>query len=166
MMVGWEERRIRGFTLVELMVAVVVVGILTSIAVPTYDAFMDRSRRVNAEAVMVELSLWMERFYTVNNSYDETEADDTPVEDYLSANAGYLECSPKPREGESCADTSDKIYYDIALSDLSVNGYTIIATPRDGTGQADDKCGTLILTSTGRKSIADAKEGVTVDQCW
>ena len=64
----------RGFTLMELMIVVAIIGILAGIAYPTYQDSVRKSRRADAEAVLLELAQWMERFYTENNRYDQTRA--------------------------------------------------------------------------------------------
>ena len=61
--------RDRGFTLIELMIVVVVIGILASIAYPSYQNFVLRSHRADAQAEMMALAQAMERCYTRNNQY-------------------------------------------------------------------------------------------------
>ena len=59
----------RGFTLIELMITVAIIGILAAIAYPSYVEHIYRSRRAEAEATLMELAQWMERNYMVNLSY-------------------------------------------------------------------------------------------------
>lgn len=135
----------RGFTLIELMIAVAVVGILAAIAYPSYLEQVRQSRRADATAVLVEAAQFMERFYTLNNRYDETR--DGDVE--LPAN---LQRAPK--EGAN-------IYYEVTLSSVEQNSFTLLATPVNA--QAGDACGNLTLTNTG----ARAKTGtLALERCW
>ena len=135
-----------GFTLIELMIAVAVVGILAAIAYPSYQEQVRQSRRADATAVLVEAAQFMERFYTLNNRYDETR-DGTAVS--LPAN---LQRAPK--EGTN-------IYYDVTLSTVAQNSFTLLATPVNA--QAGDACGNLTLTNTG----ARAKTGtLALERCW
>lgn len=59
----------KGFTLIELMVVVAIIGILVSIAYPSYQDSITRSRRADAKAALVGFASAMERHFTVNNSY-------------------------------------------------------------------------------------------------
>jgi len=59
----------RGFTLIELMIAVVVIGILAAIAVPNYQEYMTRSKRTEGMALLQEMAARQERFYAQNNNY-------------------------------------------------------------------------------------------------
>jgi type IV pilus assembly protein PilE len=148
-----------GFTLIELMVVVAIVGVLAAIAYPSYQNSVRKARRGDAKASMIELAQWMERYYTENHSYcPESEEEDVvcdaaPIPDALKQ-------SPK-----GAAD--GKQFYDISLpiSLLTANSYTIIAVPTPGNGQEHDKCGTLTLTSTGVRDIGSGAT-VTAQDCW
>ncbi|BCU07714.1 type IV pilin protein [Allochromatium tepidum] len=59
----------KGFTLIELMIAVTIVGILASIAYPSYQSHVLKTRRKAAEGCLMELAQWMERYYTTNMTY-------------------------------------------------------------------------------------------------
>lgn len=59
----------RGFTLIELMVTVAIVAILAAIAYPSYQSHVVKTRRKAAEACLLELAQFMERYYTTNMSY-------------------------------------------------------------------------------------------------
>lgn len=140
----------KGFTLMELMVAVTIVGILAAIAYPSYQDSVRKSRRADAKGVLLEAALWMERFYTENNRYDQNKAG-TAV-----ALPAHLQASPK--EGTTK-------YYDIAFNPaVGANAFTLRATPRSTSGQDQDRCGALTLTNTGAKGALGT--GVTVEQCW
>lgn len=136
----------RGFTLIELMIAVAVVGILAAIAYPSYLEQVRQSRRADATAVLVEAAQFMERFYTLNNRYDETrDGDDVELPASLQR---------APKEGTS-------VYYDVTLSSVAQNSFTLQAAPINA--QAGDACGNLTLTNTG----ARAKTGtLPLERCW
>ena len=142
-----------GFSLAELMIVVAIVGILAAIAYPSYQESVRKTRRADARAGMVELAQWMERFYTENHRYDQTN-DATPV-----AVSPPTKLTQSPKEGTTK-------YYNITLSNLAQNTFTINAAPISGGAQADDKCGTLTLKHTGERNVSGAHTGVTADDCW
>jgi type IV pilus assembly protein PilE len=140
-----------GFTLIELMVVVAIVGILAAIAVPSYRDYIIRGNRATARAAMLEAQQFMERFYAANSSYAKTDGTSPDLPARLSA---------VPPESPR---------YNLALGGPAVNAYTITATPII----ADAKCGNLILTNTGIKrqtAVAgadnDAAVIARVSECW
>ncbi|WP_052107793.1 type IV pilin protein [Aerolutibacter daejeonensis] len=109
--------KIRGFTLIELMVVVAIVGILAAIAVPLFGDQMRKSRRTEALTTLQNQQLAMER-YRVDHASFAT----------YSLPAGL-----------------DNGHYTFALSGTSATGYTLEATPQGD--QANDKCGKLSLVN-------------------
>lgn len=142
-------RRHLGFTLIELMIVVAVIGILAAIAYPSYQEYVRESRRSNARVDLLELAQFMERYHTSNGRYTVTAA----------SNAA----GPTLPYDESPKDGSAKYYnlslLDAAAGDLTANSYTLQAVPK-GT-MAGDRCGTLTLANTGVKGA-----GGDVDDCW
>ena len=133
-----------GFTLVEVMIAAAVLAILTAIALPSYSAYVQRTARAEARAVMMEASQFMQRFYIVNNAFDQTRAG-APVQLPTSL-------QQSPRNGAA--------RYQIGLLALTPDNYTLQAVPVGAS--ATDPCGTLSVTSTG----ARGSTGLTVEDCW
>ncbi|MEM8547330.1 MAG: type IV pilin protein [Pseudomonadota bacterium] len=138
-----------GLTLLELLTVVAIVGILAAIVVPNYQSNIRKARRADGQSVMLELSQWMERFYTVNGRYDQDRAG-TAVTAIVPA---VLLSSPKGQ-----ANT----FYTFVLSNLAQESFTITATPTNA--QVGDICANLTLTQTGAKGTSAA--GYSVDQCW
>lgn len=68
-MLGRAYRHMRGVTLMELMIVVVVVGILAAVAYPNYRDFAARAKRNEAKALLLEIAQNQERFYMQNNTY-------------------------------------------------------------------------------------------------
>lgn len=135
-------RRMRGFTLLELMIVVAVVAILASIAVPAYQDSVRKGRRGQAKADLMEAAQLMERFRTVNNTYE-----------------GFvLPFTTSPKDGTA--------RYTLAVSDASAVAYELSATPISGSGQDEDRCGTLVINQAGVRSIEDAESGATAAACF
>ena len=61
--------QLRGFTLIEVMIVVVIISILAAIAYPAYQSQLQQSRRIDAQTALLELAQYMERYYTTNGSY-------------------------------------------------------------------------------------------------
>jgi type IV pilus assembly protein PilE len=134
-----KNRSDSGFTLIELMIVVAIIAIISAIAFPSYQDSVRKSRRADAKAGLLELAQFMERTYTLNNTY-------------VGAALPFVQ-TPK--------DTGTK-FYDIAVNIPSANAFTLSATPIAGTPQAADKCGVLSLANTGVKTVSSS----TVSECW
>ena len=65
------RKYMRGVTLLELMIVVVIIGILTAIAYPNYREYVTRAKRTEAKAALLQIATQQERFYLQNNSYTQ-----------------------------------------------------------------------------------------------
>jgi type IV pilus assembly protein PilE len=135
----------KGFTLIELMIAVAIVGILTSVGYPSYQNHIKKAKRVEAQGALVSFATAMEQWRVENNSY-KAGTDGTTISEVFADQV--------PTDGGT------KTYTLSLVSDAT--SYTLTATPY-GT-QADDTCGTLTLKSTGEKGA----NGTSPDTagCW
>ncbi len=143
------KRAQRGFTLIELMIVVAVVGILSAIAYPSYTSYVLKARRGDAKAALTELSQWMERNYTTSGAYNKDSGGTTIV----TASLPYV-TSPK---------TGTATNYNLSFTAApTASAFTLQAVPVGG--QLNDLCGTLTLDNTGAKT--SIKGGVAVADCW
>jgi len=131
-------RPMAGFSLIELMVTVAIMGIITAIAYPSYQTFLIDGRRSDAQNVLLGFATAMHRYKTENNGYTGSQ-NGTGFPNPPAATV-YPNQSP--------IDSSDK-YYNLTIQSASANGFVVRATPISGTAQAGN--GFLELTSTGIK---------------
>ncbi|MDO9434344.1 type IV pilin protein [Hydrogenophaga sp.] len=141
--------RQRGFTLIELMIVVAIVGILSALAYPSYTSYMQKTRRGAAASCLMELSQWVERNYTTCLAYDKTGANCATT--LTSAALPALACR---------ADSAGSYTFGFAANPTA-SAYQLNAVP--GGGQAGDtKCATLTLNNAGAKGAS----GTTPAGCW
>jgi type IV pilus assembly protein PilE len=149
-----QRKRRGGFTLIELVITITIIAILAAIAYPAYQDSTRSSRRAGAQALMLELVQWMERFYTEHHRYDQTRAG--------VAVAVPVEFSRSP------SSAAQPKFYDITLvgADLTASTFTVQAAPAAGSGQDKDYCGTLTLNQAGVQGIDTTHAGITAADCW
>lgn len=138
--------KIRGFTLIELMTVVGIIGILAAIAYPSYQNHIMKTRRAAAAACALEVSQFMERYYTTHLSYVDDDGAAPGVPD--------LQCR---------ADLED--FYTIDISDdTDATSFSVTAAPEGQQASRDTKCATLSIDQTGKKAVSNS--GTEVKECW
>jgi type IV pilus assembly protein PilE len=154
------RRNHAGFTLIELMIVVVIVGILAAIAYPSYRQYGIRTNRAAATADLALLTQWMEREFTATGSYD-----DAP-----NGNPGALRVA-LPFTGSPQDDPTPA--YNVSVDNLSATTFRVVATPIGGQGDNDAACAILSLDNAGIKCIQDGAscsnvdaDRAAVDGCW
>jgi len=165
----FDMKKHKAFTLIELMVTVAIIGILASIAYPTYQDSVMKSRRADVKTVMLGVANAMERHFTETNSYCDAAlaAGGTAVTDCGTAteDTGTPSIYVIPPETIPFYTVTISAVSNINATAKTASGYTLSAAPAAG-AQANDKCGTLMLTHTGVKGVTGAATGFTAANCW
>jgi type IV pilus assembly protein PilE len=150
-------RKASGFTLVELMIALAVIGILTAVAMPLYQEQVRKSRRQEAKAALMQIAQLQERHYSANSTY--LDANNFPTLLGLAAGASVY-------SGERPDDNQAK--YQVTLVPGSgagcaaiACGFTLRATPN--AGFVDPICGIFTLSSTGARTYSGTG---SARDCW
>lgn len=135
MMCKFEQKKL-GFTLVELMIVMAVIGILAAIGYPAYQNYVIRAKRADGKAALLAVQLAEEKWRANHTSYT-TALDST---------------------GLNIGTSSPNGHYTISVS--STNGYTVTAAP---SGFSDAKCGNLGINQAGTKTVTGSD---SVANCW
>lgn len=142
----------RGFTLIELMIALVIVAILAGLALPAYQDSVIKSRRSEAKAALLDLQNRMERYFIDKNTY--VDACITGATGCTAANSvlGSI--------------TTENGYYELSIPAPTATAYILKATPK-GAQTKDTKCKTLTLSNTGAKGVEGSPPPTsTAAECW
>lgn len=138
-----QSRRGKGFTLVELLIAIAVVAILAAIAYPTYTEHTKKTRRSEIAGVLVEEAQKLERFFSRAGQYSNASG-------------------PPVREHEVSAGNA---FYAIS-AERSEQTFVLTAMPVAGTLMSGDRCGGFMLENTGRHDNVGMSGDASVQTCW
>lgn len=144
-----------GFTLIELMITVAVVGILSALAIPSYNEYILRSHRSDAKNAVLAVAQRLEQNYTIAGTYAATQAG-VAINDASIVTWGYGQI---PLSGTA--------RYSITFLGAApaATTFTLVATPSGA--QAGDSCGTLTLDNRNLRSAAGQNNrGAKTIECW
>jgi type IV pilus assembly protein PilE len=131
-----------GFTLIEIMIVVLIIGVLMAIAYPNYQNHIIKTRRAAVAGCLVEQSHFMERYYTTNLTYVGAAL----------PNGGCKQ------------DLTNFYTVSIVTAATTARTYTVQAVPKNQQASRDTKCGTLTLNQLGTKTESGSASGYS--ECW
>jgi len=141
---GAPGKRVKGFTLIELMIVVAVVGVIAALAYPSYVDSVRKGRRSDAQSALMEVAQKEEAYYARNATY----TDDMRLLGYTG------------QHWNDVKGGSSKVYYQVRVNAADANRYVLVADPKAGTDQVNDTVVRFRLNSSGKRDYK------TSDNTW
>ena len=144
------KRRVRGFSLIELVVTMLIVAILAAVAIPAYSNYVRKSRRTDAKSGLLNLAALEERYFSTQNAYtaDPTQLGYPSFPLYLGSN-----------------DYTVAAFAPVAATPAAPASYLITAVAA-GDQAKDTQCATFTISSTGVQQSFDTSSNDTTAICW
>ncbi len=130
----------KGFNLIELLIAVSIIGILSAICLPLFSHHIIKERRLEAAVAMHKLAVAFEHFYVVHHSYKTATLKDLAIPEKIADNR-----------------------YQLIIAAASDSDFKLQAKPLGDQAKKDPLCGILTLDSHGNKSISGSGK---LTDCW
>ncbi|MBE0345736.1 type IV pilin protein [Pseudoalteromonas peptidolytica] len=132
----------QGFTLIEVMIVVVIIGIMSAIAYPNYTDYVRRGARAEAMTVLLDAANKQEQFFVDNRRYSND-----------------LGAIGVPRE-------TGNGYFVITLQNVTVDTFRVVATATAGPVRGDQECPALTIDELGVRGVAGVVGQAQIDRCW
>lgn len=133
---------IKGFTLIEVMIVVVIIGILSAIAYPNYSEYVRRGARADAMTLLLDAANKQEQFFVDNRAYsNDLEAIGVPT-------------------------ATENGYFNVTLENVTSDTFRIVATAAAGPVQGDEQCPALTIDELGVRGVTGTTDQDNIDRCW
>ena len=129
-----------GFSLIEIMITLSIVGILAVVSMPHYTHYLVAAHRAQATGILTQLSAELEQYHIEHNAYTDADIKQLPVNVAAAKKA-----------------------YQFVLTQADGDDYTLTATPIGSQAKRDKDCGTLSIDANGERHISGNGD---VDACW
>lgn len=130
-----------GFSLLELLITVAIIGIMVGISYPAYQNHLVRARRAEAKVTLTSLASHLEQYYAEKNTYAGATLENLGLKKTLIANS----------------------FYELSISNADDKSYLISAVPQKSQAKDDQECATLSLNEKDEEMINGRG---SIDDCW
>lgn len=141
----------KGFTLIEIIIVIGIIGVLVSMTYPSYQHYLTHARRIDGQSALLDLATRMEQFYAQNNTYKSARIASGSQYDILSSSI------------------SPEKWYTLSIIDATDTTYRLQATPRGAQARLDTACQSFVFNHLGDKEINSGPAGKpasTTLLCW
>lgn len=143
-MINKHTHRAGGFSLIELLIAIAIIGVIAAVALPSYTSYVRKAQRADASSFLIEVANEQFRFFSENNRYGTTMAE-----------LGY---------GTTATADSNEGLYTVSITTNSATSYVLTATPVTGGAQdGDTECASFTLNSSNQKGVTGT---LPATDCW
>ena len=129
----------RGFSLLELLIAIVIITILVTVAYPSYNSYLAKGRRTQAMIDLLYMAGQLESFYTLQNTYQGAA------------------------QSLGLKSTTDDHSYQLVVQSTTDSSYNLAAVPNSAQAAIDQSCSTLTLNELGDRGDTGT---LTPEKCW
>lgn len=136
------DKAISGFTLIEVMIVVVIIGILSAIAYPNYTEYVRRGARADAMTLLLDAANKQEQFFVDNRVYSDNLA------------------------AIGVATATENGYFNVTLENVTADTFRIVATAAAGPVRGDEQCPALTIDELGVRGVAGTTNQDAIDRCW